>query len=335
MNTSSDILVLSATDVKAILKDQELAVIDIVRQAYEKHARGQLVLPHSVFVRMPGANGDRGIALPALLNGSPPILGMKWITSFPANIHRGLERASAVIVLNDPNTGRPSAILEGAAISAARTAASAVLAYSVLSDEASTTDCGIIGCGRINFEIVRYLRSFRPDIVSLSLFDIDFQRATAFRTRCEETWPDCRINACQNINQLLNRTRLVSFATTASAPHVFSLKGCPQRSVILHISLRDLAPEVILSCDNVVDDRDHVCRENTSVHLAETLSGLRDFISCTLGDILLHGTAIDRCTGRPLVFSPFGLGVLDLAVATFVLDKAVTAGGGTVLRSFF
>jgi N-[(2S)-2-amino-2-carboxyethyl]-L-glutamate dehydrogenase len=108
-----------------------------------------------------------------------------------------------------------------------------------------------------------------------------------------------------------------------------------QRSTISHISLRDLSPEVILSCENVVDDVDHVCRASTSVHLAEQLAGSRDFINCTLASLLLGESAARRNPDGVVVFSLFGLGILDLALSKFVCERAAGMGLGSVIPSFF
>jgi ornithine cyclodeaminase len=49
--------------------------------------------------------------------------------------------------------------------------------------------------------------------------------------------------------------------------------------VVLHISLRDLAPEILLASANIVDDIEHCLKANTSPHLTEQLIGNRDFCS--------------------------------------------------------
>jgi ornithine cyclodeaminase len=165
------------------------------------------------------------------------------------------------------------------------------------------------------------------------LFDLDPERAARFAGRVREIAEGVEVEAAPSLNAVLAGCSLVSFATTAIRPHVDDLSMCPPGATILHISLRDLAPELVLACDNVVDDPDHVCRAQTSLHLAEQQTGSRHFIRCTLADVC-EGAASPRVEGKISVFSPFGLGVLDLAVGKLVLDSAVAGLRGTVIESF-
>jgi ornithine cyclodeaminase/alanine dehydrogenase-like protein (mu-crystallin family) len=103
--------------------------------------------------------------------------------------------------------------------------------------------------------------------------------------------------------------------------------------VVLHISLRDLAPEILLASQNVVDDVEHVMKANTSPHLAEQRTGSRDFVTGTLAEIMLGRQSVNR--SRPIIFSPFGMGILDLAVGKWVYDQAVAAGQEQRLSNFF
>lgn len=330
---NQDILILKAEEVRSLLVGRELEIIQTVSEAYESHTRAESSLPHSVFLRFPDNERNRIIALPAYLGGQTNACGVKWVSSFPLNIEQGLDRASAVIVLNSVQTGRPEALLEGSIISAKRTAASAAIAAQYLHRERETNKAGFAGCGLINFEIARFLLTVFPNLKQLFIYDLDPARANNFKEMCERTFAGISVERSANINSLFRSCSMVSFATTANAPHVMHGDELSPDHTILHISLRDLSPELILSCDNIVDDVDHVLRAQTSVHLAEQLVRHRNFIRSTLGEII-NGAAPSRTGNSAAVFSPFGLGILDVALAQTVRDIGLQQGKGTVIESF-
>jgi 2,3-diaminopropionate biosynthesis protein SbnB len=327
-----DITILRGAEVRAVLAGRELELIQAVRMAYETHGDGDSSLPHSTFLPFPGQPRNRIIALPAYLGGACRIAGVKWVSSFPDNLHLGVDRASAVMILNSPQTGRPETVLEGSVISAKRTAASAALAAQCLLSDSKVARVGMIGCGLINFEIARFLLAVFPEAETFVLFDKDEGRVKQFANK--KVFDGVGVEIAKDTEAVLRTCPLISIATTALTPHIGELRECPRGAAILHISLRDLTPEVILSCDNVVDDIDHVCRAQTSVHLAEQLVGHRKFIRCALADILKGRAPARNGSETVAVFSPFGLGVLDLAVGKLVRDLALQQGLETVISSF-
>jgi N-[(2S)-2-amino-2-carboxyethyl]-L-glutamate dehydrogenase len=331
---SSDVLILNGDDVLSLLAGRERMILDAVRRAYEVHAQGDSTLPHSTFLTFPNEPLNRIIALPAYLGSEFGMSGVKWVSSFPANVEQGLDRASATIILNSAETGRTEAILEGSVISARRTAASAALAARSLHADPGVTVAGVVGAGLINFEIARFLLAVFPGLKRFFVFDLDESRAEHFKHKCEAAFDGVTVDAARDLTTLLENSPLVSLATTAVRPHISDLSACPPGGTLLHISLRDIAPEAVLTCDNVVDDIDHVCRAQTSVHLAEQLTGGRDFIRCTLADVLNGSADARREPDKVTVFSPFGLGVLDLAVGILVYRLGREQGLGTLIRSF-
>ena len=181
--SGSDVLIIGASEVEAALKGLKESVLDAVQSAYETHSRGASSVPHSSFLRFPDSDKDRIICLPAFLGDDYQLAGVKWIASMPDNVARGMERASAVMVLNDRVTGRPTSVVEGSIISKQRTAASAALASKVLAD-GEPEAIGFVGCGPINTAVAQFLMSVWPNVGRFIAFDLDPARAKDLGEHC-------------------------------------------------------------------------------------------------------------------------------------------------------
>src|SRR5579864_1053341 len=301
-----EILVLTGSEVSELLAGRELELIEIVQIAYELHAAGKTAVPHSTFLRFPNNKGSRIIALPAYLGGGVEVAGVKWVASFPDNLANGIDRASAVLILNSTRTGRPETMMEASVINAKRTAACAALAAKHLSRTSKVDRFALAGCGLINFEILRFVKRIYPQIQSLTLYDLDPQRAGLFMKKCKNTFGILDVQIVGDVPSLLSSCGLISFATTAPVPHVSDITPCNTGTTILHISLRDFTPEAVLAATNIVDDADHVCRAQTSLDLAQQLVKNRSFIHASLADVTLRKVDLAQGNGsrKVTIFSP-------------------------------
>jgi len=329
--------VIPGTQVDQVLAGRHEEVVRIVEAAYRLHGAGDTVNPPSYFLRFPDRPDSRIIALPASLGGAvrDRVDGIKWISSFPRNVAAGIPRASAVLILNDPGTGYPLACLESSIISAARTAASAALAAQVLGGalERRPRRIGFVGTGLIARFIHQYLTGTGWAFDEVGVHDLSAEHAEGFAGYLEGSGASGRVTVHGTAEQLVQGSDLVVFATVAGTPHVTDPDWFTHRPLVLHVSLRDLAPEVLLSGANYVDDIEHCLKADTSPHLAEQLTGGREFIDGTLYDVLTGKAEVPR--DRPVFFSPFGLGVLDLAVGKYVYDTLLASGELAVQDGFF
>ena len=317
-----------------MLHGREKQLAELVEKVYRIHGAGQTVNPPSYFLRFPDRPESRIIALPASLGGDQGVDGMKWISSFPANVASGLPRASAVLLLNDPATGYPFACMESSIISAVRTAASAALAADWLTrDQTRPARVGFIGTGLIARYVHTYLAGTGWTFDEVGVFDHSAEHADGFSSYLQGAGESGYLTVHESAEDLIRASDLVVFATTAGVPHVLDPALFDHAPLVLHVSLRDLAPEVILSATNVVDDVEHCLKANTSVHLAEQQVGHRDFLAGTLCEVMTGEVQPDR--NRPVIFSPFGLGVLDLAVGQVVYDELLRSGELTYVDDFF
>ena len=326
--------VISGVQVQQALRGREKEITELVEATYRWHAAGESVNPPSYFLRFPDRPTARIIALPASLGGEVHVDGLKWISSFPGNVAAGIPRASAVLILNDRATGYPFAVLESSIISAARTAASAVLAADTLTrTRGRPTRIGFVGAGLIARYVHTYLTGTGWSFDRIGVYDSSADSAAGFRDHLQRFGVGGRVIVYDGAEEVIRDSDLVVFATVAARPHVHEVSWFAHHPVVLHISLRDLAPEILLGATNIVDDVEHCLKADTSPHLAEQLSGNRNFLHGTLNDVMAGRVAIPA--DRPVVFSPFGLGVLDLAVGKFVYDEILRAGELHLVEDFF
>jgi N-[(2S)-2-amino-2-carboxyethyl]-L-glutamate dehydrogenase len=326
--------VIPGGQVQQALEGRESEIVELVDATYRLHCAGDSVNPPSYFLRFPDRPSSRIIALPASIGGQVGVDGLKWISSFPENVADGIPRASAVLILNDHDTGYPFACLEGSIISATRTAALAALAADRLSrGRRRPTRVGFFGAGLIARYIHTFLAGTGWSFDEIGVYDLSADSAAGFRGHLEQSGAGGRISVHDSAEQLVRSSDLVVFATVAGEPHVSDLSWFEGNPLVLHVSLRDLAPEILLASTNIVDDIEHCLKAGTSPHLAEQLTGNRDFLHGTLDDVMTGRVTVPA--DRPAVFSPFGLGVLDLAVGKYVYDQVVGSGELAVVDDFF
>ncbi|HUH15308.1 MAG TPA: hypothetical protein VML35_05440, partial [Gaiellaceae bacterium] len=115
--------------------------VEAVRGAFIAYARGDWTMPPKVYVPAYPAGDFR--AMPALGAGHALL---KWVTSFPGNPARGLPTVTGLVLLSDASNGGLRAVLDGAAVTALRTGAAAVLAAETLGRPDAET-AAVIGAG--------------------------------------------------------------------------------------------------------------------------------------------------------------------------------------------
>lgn len=335
---------LITADVVTRILDAEVATArQVVERVYVQAANGEIVNPPSLFLRPDAGRPERFIALPAALAGPSPAVGIKWIGSFPGNVDRGLPRASAVIVLNDPETGFPVACLEGAAISATRTALSAVVGAEALAGRRESGRLAVIGAGVISLRTIEMLLASGWSLRQLAVFDLRVEKAARFiqaagragaRFAAEEPGAGATGRVVRTAGEAVAGADLVLIATTATTPWLDDPALTQPGVTVLHLSLRDITPDTMAGCAHVVDDPTHAAREGTSLELAIREAGLAAEAVRPIG-ALLSGAAPARDPGRSAIYSPFGLGSLDVALAHFVLERARAEGLLIEVPGFF
>ncbi|MGH2467485.1 MAG: hypothetical protein ACRDGL_07130 [Candidatus Limnocylindrales bacterium] len=162
---SSPPTVLDAAAVEAAMPDLEERLA-LAERSLRALADGTASLPPKIGLA-PRPAGSFAHAMPAWLAGDDPsgagdLLGLKWVVGFPGNVTAGLPAIQATVVLNDPRTGAPRAILDGGPITAQRTAAVSGVALRLFGPPpgARPITVGLVGAGvqaRSHLSVIAHL----------------------------------------------------------------------------------------------------------------------------------------------------------------------------------
>jgi 2,3-diaminopropionate biosynthesis protein SbnB len=336
-NTGTDsprMLYLNRRDIAAVGGSDPELYVTALRTALVAHAQGRTVQPLKPYLRANGKQGhiaDRIIAMPAHID-EPGISGLKWIGSKHDNpTTRGLERASAVIVLNDPDTNYPIALLEGSLISAWRTAAVTCLAAEYFA-RSGFTDVALIGCGVIGSTQLRALTRWFPDITTAHLFDTNPKAAHALADRIGEERPGIKVAIADSAEEAVRAGEVVMPCTLADAPYI-PFSWLSRGTFLANVSIMDVHKDVFLNADKVVvDDWEQSNREKKIINqlvLEGTFS--RDRLHAELGDVLAGTRPGRENDDEVILLNPMGMAVEDIACAAEVHRRAVRQEIGTWL----
>ncbi len=330
-----EILYLSKSDIIQLGGLSSNVYVQAIRQALTLHAGGKFVQPLKPYLRWGGPDGhiaDRIIAMPAYLGGEAPAAGLKWVGSKHDNpSRRGLERASALTILNDPETHYPIAVMEGSLISGMRTAAVTAVASAYLARE-GFRDVACIGCGPIaRMQLLTLLEQF-PSITAIHLYDLDPAVANRLIDELGRRFPAVDYRVAASAEDAVRAGEVVITCTVTDKPYI-PYDWLRTGSFISNVSIMDVHKDVFLKVDKVVvDDWEQSNREKKIINqlvLENRFS--RDQLHAELGQIIA-GLRPGRETNNEIILlNPMGMAIEDIACAQVIYRKAVAAGIGTRL----
>lgn len=330
MVVSEDITILPRSVINEYFKTNLFAAYQAVKNAYLSFYHNEAINPASSFLWYNNETKSRIICLPAFIKGKDLYPGMKWIASCPNNLDKALPRASGLIVLNDFETGYPIVIMEGALISCLRTALSALIALEhLLAPRTNINNLAIIGAGTIASNVLECAQALGWSIEHITIFDKELKYSNNFIERHNSR----NASIARTVEETVKDADVVLLTTTETNPYIKEAAIFQQSATILNLSLRDLSPEIIISSYNIVDDLEHVLAANTSPHLAFLQTGNTGFITGNLG-ALMEGL-IKTNNDKLKIFSPMGMGILDIALANLVFSACQDENNSLKIKNFF
>jgi ornithine cyclodeaminase len=309
------VLILSRRDVESLLDIDEL--IEALAAAMVDLSAGTASVPNRV-----GAFTDDGGLLAAMPGYAPSAgaLASKLVTLFPDNAGTALPTHQAIIAVFDPATGEPTAILDGTAITAARTAAGSALATRVLAREDART-LAILGTGVQARAHARALPHVRP-FTEIRVAGRDRAKAEALAAELGAVAAGSWAQACAGADVVCATTHCVE-----PVVHRDWLEpGTHVTSVGVNPAGREVDEATIADALVAVESRTAAFAPPPAG--APDLEGMDPSRAVEIGE-LLDGRAPGRtASGELTLYKSVGVAVQDAAAAAIVLRAALEQGAG-------
>jgi 2,3-diaminopropionate biosynthesis protein SbnB len=335
---SPNLLYLSKENVIQAGGELSTIYVQAITEVLTKHAEGKFVQPLKPYIRTQVKTGhiaDRIIAMPAHIGGDDPVSGIKWIGSKHDNpSKRKIERASGLIILNDPKTNYPIAMLEASLISSMRTAAVTVVAAKYLArngfQKVSCLGCGIIAKRQLHSLVEQF-----PHIQTIYLFDINPQAAQRFAKECQAAFPTVEFIVEKTAEVAVRQGEVVVTCTVADQPYI-EYDWLQKGSFLCNISIMDVHKDVFIKADKVVvDDWEQSNREKKVLHqLVQEGRFSREQLYAELGEIVIGDIKGRENDEEIIILNPMGMAIEDIECAYKIYQKAIEENIGTSLSLY-
>lgn len=350
--TSWSLLYLSQEDCVAAGGAQMSESLKATERSFFLHGMGDFIQPGKPVIRWGDASTEettgRIMSMPSFLGGEKfaeelhlrgllgPVdtSGIKFIPSRPDNPKKGLPRATAIIIVLDPETLIPICVMDGAIVSAMRTGAASGVAAKYLANPDSKY-FGLVGASVQGMTQAAAIKAAVPSLETLKIFDINKNASIAFAEKMSERL-QMEIIPVDTVREAFVEMDVISTATMAREAYV-NKDWYKPGAFHAEISFWDTPPEALTVFDRIfVDDWGQVKHHGVDVSWRAVKEGFipEEKISGELGEVV-SGKKVGRLSKNDRIFfNPIGMGIHDLSEAYRVYQNAMAKGVGTTLTYF-
>jgi len=310
--------------------------IQVMRDALGSLARGKALVPLRMVMRMPDASGFLGL-MPGHIgpdDGRAGALGMKAVSVFPGNARRGIDTHQGAVLLFEEDTGRLSALMDGATITAIRTAAVSGVATDLLARR-DAAELAILGAGvqaRTHLEAIAAVRPLRRVRVwsRNPQHAADLVKASAARYGAS-------IEAVPTAEAAVREADVVATVTASPQPVLqrpWVKDGAHINAVGSSIpTTREIDTATMAAVRLFVDRRESALNEAGDLLIPMREGAFTaDHIQAELGEVIIGKDLGRQSPDELTLFKSLGLAVEDVASAAFILKRAREIGIGQTVR---
>jgi ornithine cyclodeaminase len=310
--------------------------IQLMRDALAALARGEALVPLRTVMRVPGVSGFLGL-MPGYISpheGQEGALGLKAVSVFPGNAKRGIDTHQGAVLLFEADTGRLSALMDGAAITAIRTAAVSGVATDLLARR-DASELAILGAGvqaRTHIEAIAAVRPLRR----VRIWSRNAERAAALAS---ELRPRVKISieAAASAEAAVREADIV--ATVTASPEPILERGWLKEGVHINAvgssipTSREIDTATMVAARLFVDRRESALAEAGDLLIAMAEGAVKgDHVQAELGEVIIGKNPGRRSPHDLTLFKSLGLAVEDVASAAYLIRRARETGIGQTVQ---
>lgn len=326
-----EILFLKQEDVIAAGLLDMKQILEVTEYTFKMLGEGKVIQPTKIFMGMPDSENwqSYGMSMPSYVGGDMNICGFKWAAESVYNPTQGMPYGIDVVILSDPKTMYPKAILDGTITTAMRTSAAAGVAakYTARKDSKIAT---LIGAGVIGRTMIMAMSEAVPGLEEIRIVDLDISKAEGLVKEFEGKY---NVVAYSDAKEAMDGADLIVTETTSRKNFIPKAWITKKNATVIQMEAHAFEEEVFTSADRLFVDS-----WNQTTHLDGHMMKYlyENGLVTEEGTKLFQQMATGELKGREnddefIVCSSAGMGSVDIAIAYKMYCNAKEKGLGTTV----
>ena len=311
-------VILDDKQIKKLLKIKD--VISVVEDGFRKKGLSLVDLPPKIGPKLftPGAFSDSMTVSVKSKKGNLEIYGIKWLSSLPDNCKKGLPVLNSTVILNDPKTGLPKAILSGNWITAIRTGAVSAVSAKYLAPKKKKLIIGIFGLG---LQAYVHVLAFKSVFGSKNIQFILFNHGDVFLKEFLKKFPAQKFYTSKSVSEVVKNADIILSVTAFPkkiSPYIFH-RDLKDDVLILPVDYGTrIDPKLYKHLDEVYTD--DIAQYELKSKLRQYFPNTSPKIKKEIGDVVAKKYKRKNVQKKILAFN-LGIALFDILTTELCLKK--------------
>jgi ornithine cyclodeaminase len=254
------------------------------------------------------------------------IIGTKILTVFPKNTEKNIPAIQGIMLLNDVETGKPIALIDGASLTAFRTGAVGGVGVKHTTKE-NCQSVGLVGAGVQGFYQLLFATKVR-DIKRIYIYDIFKDKLIFFKERLFEKLPNVEINIVNDTEELVEKSEIIITTTTSNKPVLPNDESLLKGRHFIGIgsykpTMREFPEALFKLLDEIYVDTDFAAQESGDLVVPLERNWIKKEQIKTFGKLLINNENDANIKLDTTLFKSVGMALFDLVVANLIYNKAI------------